>query len=99
MGPNAKTAMKALAVPFLCATLMKQPASSNELQRLAGSLVTLLTGMPVISEISDDNSGSYGHVNIVIPRPSRLYRADQTFLELESGVAPSDTTAGDYSQK
>lgn len=26
---------------------------------------------PVSSEISDEKTGSYGHVNIVVPRPSR----------------------------
>ena len=27
---------------------------------------------PVISEIADDRTGSYGRVNIIMPRPSRL---------------------------
>ncbi len=27
-----------------------------------------------------------------------LYRPDQTILELEAGVTPSDTSVGDYSQ-
>jgi hypothetical protein len=79
--------------------------------------VTLLTDMPVSSEISDEalkglllghyrekvvaivlcscqTSGSYGHVSIVIPRPSRIYRPDQTAFEIAAGLPPSATSAG-----
>ena len=38
---------------------------------LAGSVLTVVTGMPVVSEIADEKTGSYGRVNIVVPRPSR----------------------------
>lgn len=94
--PTAKTTMALLGVKDAAAKLMKSPSSSEEIQHLAGSLLTLITDMPVTSEISDESSGSYGHVNIVLPRPSRIYRPDKTLIELESGVQPSETAAGGY---
>mmetsp|Transcript_70671 Transcript_70671/g.210740 ORF Transcript_70671/g.210740 Transcript_70671/m.210740 type:complete len:200 (-) Transcript_70671:107-706(-) len=74
---------------FTLSNLMKSPASTPEMQRLAGSVITLTTDLPVTSQISDDKTGSYGRVNIVLPRPSRVYRPDSTMLELAAGVPPS----------
>merc|ERR1711972_210209 len=68
------------------AKLMKSATSSVELQRLAGSVLTLISGMPVTSELSDDKSGSDGVVNIVMPRPSRVYAPDKAMIELASGI-------------
>ena len=89
--PNAKTAMKAMGVLASASRLMKSPASDVELQRLAGSMITHLTGMPVSSEISDDASGSRGQVNIVIPRASRVYGPDRAMLA-QSAAARSGST-------
>lgn len=86
--PDAKDLMKAMGVQAAASRLMKSPASSTELQRLAGSVLTLLTGVPVSSEISDDSSGSHGQVNIVIPRASRVYRSDKTIAALRAGARP-----------
>merc|ERR1719215_220507 len=83
--PNAKTIMQVAGVPNAAARLMKSSSSSVELQRLAGSLLTLISGMPVTSEISDDLTGSYGNVNIVLPRPSRIYAPDQTLMDISAG--------------
>ena len=94
--PNAKTIMKVSGVLNAAATLMSRPETSDDVQRLAGSLVTLSSNMPVTSEVSDDKSGSYGHVSIVIPRPSRVYRPDQTAMELEAGMQPSATSVGGF---
>ena len=67
------------------------PSAAHANAGLAGSVLTLLTGMPgertaltaweqaarqryafsVVSEISDDKTGSYGRVNVVLPRASR----------------------------
>merc|ERR1719203_148020 len=44
--PNAKTVMKTLGVEVAAARIMKSPASSEELQGLAGSLITLFSDMP-----------------------------------------------------
>jgi len=69
--PNAKVVMRSAGVAASASRLMKSPSSSSRLQRLAGSIITILTGMPVTSQISDERSGSYGRVHIVMPRPSR----------------------------
>lgn len=94
--PNAKTVMKVMGVQSAASKLMRSPSSSEGVQQLAGSVLTAITGMPVTSQISDEKTGSHGHINVVVPRPSRVYGPDQTLLELASGVAPSDTSAGDY---
>lgn len=86
--PNAKTVMMGAGVLGSAARLMKSAASTDEVQGLAGSLITLLTGMPVVSEISDDKTGASGRVNVVLPRPSRVYGPDMTLLELGVGVPP-----------
>ncbi len=59
----------------------------------AGSVLTLLTDLPVVSETST-KEGSYGHVNIILPRPSRVYGADAEITELQWGVKPSNTRDG-----
>ena len=79
-----------------CKRLMSSPETPDDTRALAGSLITLLTDVPVTSESSDSKTGSYGHVNIVVPRPSRVYGADKEILELEGGAAPSDTEEGAY---
>ena len=85
-GPNAKELMKAMGVQAAAARLMKSPASSTELQRLAGSILTVLTGMPVSSEVSEDATGALGQINIVVPRASRIYGPDKTVLTLHAGA-------------
>ena len=87
--PGAKEAMKASGIEVVAAKLMSRPSTPADTSGLAGSLITLLTDMPVTSTVSDVKTGSYGHVNIVVPRPSRLYGADEALLELASGVTPS----------
>merc|ERR1712039_839393 len=84
--PDAKTVMRVAGVEAAAASLMKSPSSSPALQRLAGSMITVMTGLPVTSEIADSSTGSSGNVNIVLPRPSRVYHADETFVELSAGV-------------
>ena len=91
--PNAKTVMKAMGVLASASRLMKSPASNVELQRLAGSMITHLTGMPVSSEISDDASGSRGQVNIVIPRASRVYGPDRAMLAQSAAGRTGSATA------
>ena len=90
--PDAKTIMKTSGVEAEAARLMQSPASDESLQGLAGSIITFLSGMPVTAEISDERSGSYGQVHIVLPRPSRMYKPDQVMLQLDAGVRPSVIT-------
>ena len=54
-------------------TLLKRPSSSSALRGAAGSLLTLLSGMPVASSVADERTGGGASVDIVMPRPSRVY--------------------------
>lgn len=93
--PNAKAVIDMSGIVQSCKDLMRREETSDELRGLAGSLLTLLSDLPVVSETST-REGSYGHVNIVLPRPSRLYRADAEILELQQGMKASDTRAGSF---
>jgi len=86
---DAKQIMRVLGVEAAAARLMQSPASDDTVQGLAGSVITLLSGMPVTSEISDEKTGSHGQVHIVVPRPSRIYAPDRQILDLNAGVRPS----------
>ena len=97
--PNARAVMKTLGIPFAAARSLKSESSNQMLERLAGSLITLLTDMPVTAETSDAQTGANGHVFIEVPRPSRLYSPDVTMSDLAAGVQPSDTLVGDYMQR
>ena len=55
---------------------MQKKSTPDYVRGLAGSLISKITNLPVISEISDAASGSYGHVNVVLPAPSRVYAGD-----------------------
>ena len=95
--PNGRMAMH-LYTPLLAKlkTLMGRESTPDQIRILAGSVITLITNMPVSSQISDAKSGSYGRVNIVLPRPSRVYSPDVDTLALREGARPVDTLAGGY---
>merc|ERR1712196_390218 len=94
--PNAKGVIEDAGVVAEASKLMSKADTSDEIQGLAGSLITRITDTPVTSESSEDKTGSYGRVHVVLPRPSRVYRPDATILALMSGLQPSGTDAGDY---
>ena len=87
--PSAKSAILGSGLPAAALKLMGRPSTPAETSGLAGSLITLLTDMPVTSEVSEEKTGSYGHVSVVVPRPSRVYGADAALMQLASGVTPS----------
>lgn len=93
--PNAILAMN-LNFPMLMTLkkIMSDESTPDEVRHAAGSLITRITHLPVASSNSDD-TGGYGHINIVMPNPS-VYEADSDILELRSGSAPADTEIGDY---
>jgi len=86
--PNGKTMMKAAGVEGTAKDLMQKPSSSTTLQRLAGSLLTIMTGTPVASSLSDTATGSAGRVQVVLPRPSRVYGPDAVIARLDAGIPP-----------
>ena len=94
--PNAKAAMIMMGVSHQAAELLKKKSSTVELKRLAASVLTVLTDLPVASSITEEESGSPGRILIVVPRPSRVYTPDDVIQDLRAGVQPSDTLFGDY---
>ena len=84
--PDAKAVMISAGAVAAAETLMKRPDTSDRNLGLAGSLLTMLSGMPVAVEVSD-MAGSNGHVDIIIPRPSRVYQPDEVILQRSSGVS------------
>merc|ERR1719498_518994 len=94
--PNAKWIMSDAGIVADCAKLMSKVETGEQIQRLAGSVIARVTDLPVTSSSSDEKTGSYGRTHIVIPRPSRVYRPDETMIALMAGVQPSATSARDY---
>ena len=60
-----------------CRILLSLPSTPDFIKNLAGTLLTLMTGAPVSASVPDFKSGSYGHVNIIVPRPSRTFLPDK----------------------
>ena len=83
--PNANSVMVSAGAVAAAETLMKRPDTSDMNVGLAGSLLTMLSGMPVAVEVSDE-AGANGHVDIVIPRPSRVYQPDEVILQRSFGM-------------
>jgi hypothetical protein len=74
---GARDSIRRTMVGMDCKMLMMLPQTPDYVKNLAGSLLTLMSGIPSGSSVPDIKSGSYGHVNIVVPRPSRVYAADK----------------------
>jgi hypothetical protein len=68
-----------------CKLLMSIPKTPDYIKNLAGTLITLVSGIPVATSSADLKSGSFGHVNVVIPRPSRTYLSDKQIAFAEGG--------------
>ena len=86
---DARSAMVAAGAVRAAETLLKRPSTDEAIRAAAGSFLTLLTNLPVTAEISNEVSGSGGHIEIVLPRPSRVYGPDAAVAELSAGVLPS----------
>jgi hypothetical protein len=78
---SAKKAMQTAGVLQHCTSIMKSESAPASLKSLAGSLITLMTDLPVSSIVSDVATGSSGHVVVVLPSPKRLYGAHGSFLK------------------
>ncbi|PFH37854.1 hypothetical protein BESB_001960 [Besnoitia besnoiti] len=84
--PFAKKMMKALGTPMAALFLMKRESTPDRQRWLAGSILTLVSDLPVATDIADSASGGFGHVNVVLPRPSRVHRIDRAMKELQQGM-------------
>jgi hypothetical protein len=92
-GADAQGVIVAAGAARAAAALLKRSGTDEENRALAVSLLTLLSGMPVAAEVSDEVSGADGHVEIILPRPSRIYGPDAAAMQLSFGVAPSHVEA------
>jgi len=86
---NARNALVVKGLGRNLANLMEKESTSDENRNLAGSLLTRLSGGPVASEVSD-SEGSSGHVNVVVPRPSRVYGNEAAALAVKAGASRLD---------
>lgn len=89
--PNARLLMAKSSLMSSAARLMRMESTSDSLRSLAGSLITVLSGLPVSSTVVDAEDASYGHVNIVVPRASRVYEPSRySFLQRGDLFTPQE---------
>jgi hypothetical protein len=74
---GARGQLRATGVMADCRILLMDPRTPDYIKNLAGTLMTLMSGIPISAIVPDIMSGSYARVNIVIPRPKRVYLADK----------------------
>ena len=68
-----------------CLILLKKKDTSDYTKNLAGTLMSLITGVPVYSNVPVFSTGSDAHVNIIVPRPSLAYKADKAIALATGG--------------
>ena len=85
---GARKDIVASGAPAAAAALLKRRGTVEADRALAGSLLTLLSDMPVAAEVSSELTGGDGQVEIVLPRPSRVYRPDAMAMRASVAVAP-----------
>ena len=90
---KTKKTKNASGAPGAASELLRRHGTSESNRALAGSLLTLLSGMPVAAEVSNERTGADGHVEIVLPRPSRIYGPDSAAMQLSAGVFASHVQA------
>lgn len=74
-------------------TLLKRPSTEESVRAAAGGLLSLLSNMPVASSVADPQTGGAASVDIVMPRPSRVYAPGvASFLSTKdiASVVPSE---------
>ena len=85
--PAARSLIVTAGAVRAAETLLKRPSTSSALRGVAGSFLTLLSGMPVASSVADERTGGGASVDIVMPRPSRVYGPDRVNAESASAVS------------
>lgn len=84
---GARGAIAASGAPAAAAALLKRAGTDEADRALAGSLLTLLSGMPVAAGVSSEVTGGDGRVEIVLPRPSRVYGPDAVAMRASAAAA------------
>jgi hypothetical protein len=74
---GSREAIRASMVMADCMGLMMMKKTPDYVKNLAGTLMTLISGIPSWAALTPMTSGSDAHVNIIVPRPSRVYKADK----------------------
>ena len=87
--PSVRDVIASAGAARAAATLLQRPSTDEAIRALAGSLLTLLSGMPIAAEQSNIVTGAGEHVEVVLPRPSRVYGPDSFAMQLSAGVPPS----------
>lgn len=92
--PNAKWAMNSAGVEAAAAKFSSRTSTPEKEERLAHSLITLITDLFVNSEISQNKKGSYGYMHVTNPRPFRIFH--EKIIDFVSRMQAGDAAAGDY---
>ena len=91
--PVARASVRASGASSAAAELLKRSSTDEANRALAGSLLSVLSGAPLAAEVSEEGSGAGGRIEIVVPRPSRVYGPDAAAMQLAAGVSPSELSA------
>ena len=94
--PAGRSSVVASGAVRAAETLLKRPSTSSAVRGVAGSFLTLLSGMPVASSVADERTGGSASVDVVVPRPSRVYGPDRANAELASGVSPEHVESASF---
>ncbi|KAH0478474.1 MAG: hypothetical protein KVP17_000539 [Porospora cf. gigantea B] len=80
--------LKMTGSEFVCSLLASRESTSDETRNLALSVLARIRDVPASGIIADMGSGSFVHGNIVLPRPSRVFRGDKLWSLLDMGQSP-----------
>ncbi|KAH0487550.1 MAG: uncharacterized protein KVP18_000463 [Porospora cf. gigantea A] len=80
--------LKMTGSEFVCSLLASRESTSDETRNLALSVLARIRDVPASGIIADMGSGSFVHGNIVLPRPSRVFRGDKLWSLLDLGQPP-----------
>lgn len=86
--PFGPESLSLTGTPLTCLILASKEATPDALRWQALSMVTLLTNLPAGVTIDDTPSGGFGHLNLVMPSPTRIYQPDRDIPLLDAGVSP-----------
>lgn len=80
--------LKMTGAEFVCSLLASRESTPDETRHLALSVLARIRNVPATSIVADMGSGSFTHGNIVLPRPSRVFRGDKLWSLLNMGDTP-----------
>lgn len=88
--------MVAAGVLDECAKLLKRESTPSDVRALAGSVITLLTDLPVASTITDISSGSQARRGLCHAErpPQDVYMVEASDLRMRCKHRPSVTQSG-----